>query len=51
MKFILTTAAAVLLAILGQYLVVKNWGIGDRFLGGYFTAAIVSFYLEKAAKL
>ena len=51
MKFILTTAGATVLCILGQYLVNANWAVSDHFLGGYFTASLVSIYLSWAEKL
>lgn len=51
MKWFLTTTAAVLLALLGQYLVRHNWPASDHFLGGYITAMLVSLYLDKGAKL
>jgi len=51
MKWFLTTTAAVLLALLGQYLVLKNWAAKDHFLGGYMTAMLVSLYLDKGKKL
>jgi len=46
MKFILTTAAALALSVLGQYLVQHNWSVNDQFLGGYFTSYMVSTYLK-----
>lgn len=51
MKWFLTTAGCVALAILGQYLVRHNWAIRDHFLGGYFTACLVHTYLQQAEKL
>jgi len=51
MNWFVTTTAAVLLAILGQYLAQHNWASSDHFLGGYFTAFLVNTYLEQAGKL
>ena len=46
MKFILTTAAALAMSVLGQYLVQHNWNLNDQFFGGYVTSWIVSAYLK-----
>lgn len=51
MKWFLTTTAAVLLALLGRYLVLHNWSISDYFLGGYVTACLVHAYVAQAEKL
>jgi hypothetical protein len=51
MKWFLTSTAAVMLAILGKYLVCHNWAIQDHFLGGYLTGCIVNFYINKAKKI
>lgn len=51
MKWFLTCTAAVLMAILGQYLVLHNWESSDYFMGGYWTAFMVNAYLQQADKL